>query len=182
MLIGMDNVYAALGLVPGLHSHSLNSTYSFPKCTRCSISSFLNEWMNNLKGSHISCLGNVREIILQSWAFSRSFNELVTVFGLTLIPTLCSFHWNMLVLHLIKLKPMLKRVAKGGQTLTWSCATFFFSCTKGLNWHSSGIMLGIRAALIPMPKSKASRSPRRRPGPQGRNGCRNSVLTCSWGL
>lgn len=51
VLIGMDNVYTALGLVPGLHSHSLNSTYSFPKCTRCSISSFwMNEWTIIWKG------------------------------------------------------------------------------------------------------------------------------------
>lgn len=44
----------------------------------------------------------------------------------------------MLVLFLIKLKPMLKRVAKGGQTLTWSCAAFFFSCTEELSWQRWG--------------------------------------------
>lgn len=76
----------------------------------------------------------------------------------------------MLVLHLIKLKAVLKRVAKGGQTLTWSCATFFFSFTKELKRAQLGVMLGIRAALIPTPKSEASGSPRRRqtkirPGP-----------------
>lgn len=46
--------------------------------------------------------------------------------------------------------------------MTWSCATFFFSCTEQLKLAQLGVMLGIRAALIPTPKSEASGSPRRR--------------------
>lgn len=126
-----------------MHSHSPNSTYSFPKCTRCSIAFFFfNEWTkDNLKRSHVSCLGNLGETILQSWTFSRSFNELVTVLGLDFNSNswfrvlFTGIFW--FCICLIELKWTLKRMAKGIRHWRGGVQSFSFLASLK-NWTSPG--------------------------------------------